>query len=146
MRIELREAPFEPYAELARFQAAHREQRGKLGATSIFIGAMRDFNEGETVRELWLEHYPGMTERELARILAEAGQRWPIVQALLLHRIGRIQPDETIVLVATWSAHRAAALEATRYLIEELKHRAPFWKKETLNPHTVRWVERNTPG
>ena len=95
---------------------------------------------------LWLEHYPGMTERELARIVDEAGKRWPFVQALVIHRVGRIEPDETIVLVAIWSAHRAAALEATREIIEELKHRAPFWKKETLNPHAVRWVERNTPG
>lgn len=145
MPIELRDAPFDPYAELARFQAEHPGPAGKTGAASIFIGAMRDFNEGDTVRTLWLEHYPGMTERELTRILHEARQRWPVTRALVLHRIGALRPDDTIVLIATWSAHRAAALEATRYLIEALKQRAPFWKKETLE-QGARWVEHNTPG
>ncbi|MDD1651108.1 MAG: molybdenum cofactor biosynthesis protein MoaE [Methylococcaceae bacterium] len=145
MRVELRADPFDPYAELARFEAEQPGQAGKHGATSIFVGTMRDVNEGETVRTLWLEHYPGMTERELSRIADEASRQWPITQALVLHRIGAIQPVETIVLVATWAVHRAAALEATRYLIEELKQRAPFWKKETLDQR-ARWVEHNTPG
>jgi molybdopterin synthase catalytic subunit len=86
-----------------------------------------------------------MTERELSRIVDEAARQWPIMQALVLHRVGAIQPGETIVLAATWSAHRAAALEATRYLIKALKQRAPFWKKETLD-RGARWVEHNTPG
>lgn len=145
MRIELRDSPFDPYAELVRFEADHSGQAGKNGATSIFIGTMRDFNEGETVQRLWLEHYPGMTERELSRVVDEASRQWPITQAFVLHRIGVIQPDEAIVLIATWAAHRAAALEATRYLIETLKQRAPFWKKETLDQR-ARWVEHNTPG
>ena len=145
MPIELRDAPFDPYAELARFQAEYTGPTGKNGAASIFIGTMRDVNEGDTVRTLWLEHYPGMTERELSRILEEVRQRWPVTQAWVLHRIGVIRPDETIVLIATWSAHRAAALEATRYLIEALKQRAPFWKKETLD-RGARWVEHNTPA
>lgn len=141
----MRDSPFDPYAELARFEAEQTGQAGKNGAASIFVGTMRDFNEGETVQQLWLEHYPGMTERELSRIVDAAGRQWPITQTLVLHRIGAIQPDETIVLIATWAAHRAAALEATRYLIEALKQRAPFWKKETLDQGT-RWVEHNTPG
>ena len=145
MHIELRDTPFDPYAELAVFQTQQGVLAGQVGAASIFIGIMRDWNAGDAVRSLWLEHYPGMTERELTRIVAAAMQRWTLRQALVIHRIGTIQPDDAIVLIATWSAHRAAALTATRHIIEELKHNAPFWKKETLG-QGARWVEHNTPG
>ena len=146
MLIELRDAPFDPYAELARYQATLRTQAGRFGAASIFIGTRRDFNEGDAVAGLWLEHYPGMTERELRRLAETAAQRWPLLETLLLHRVGEILPEESIVLIATWSAHRAAALAATQYLIEALKQRAPFWKKETLADQRTRWVTHNTPG
>lgn len=145
MRIELREFPFDPYAEVSRFQSALLAQTGKYGATSIFVGTMRDFNEGDTVEKLWLEHYPGMTERELARIVDEAGERWPFVEALVIHRFGAIEPGESIVLIAIWSAHRSAAMESTRHILEALKHQAPFWKRETLE-QGYRWVEKNTAG
>lgn len=146
MLVEIRETPFAPYAELAAFESRQGpEQRGKAGASSLFVGTLRDFNDGEVVRELWMEHYPAMTERELGRIAKTAQQRWPIVDAFILHRAGRIQSGEAIVLIATWSVHRAAALAATAYIIEELKQRAPFWKKETLM-HGDRWVEHNTPA
>jgi len=93
-----------------------------------------------------LEHYPGMTERALAGIADEARTRWPVNALLIVHRVGPIGPGDAIVLTAAWSAHREAAFAACRYLIEELKHRAPFWKKETLADGGSRWVARNTPA
>lgn len=143
--ISIRETAFDPYVELVRYQTDRLNQSGKYGATSVFIGTMRDFNEGDSVRTLWLEHYPGMTEAELTRIVDETRERWPFLASLVIHRVGRVVPDETIVLVAVWSAHRAAALNATQEIIEALKHRAPFWKKESLAAGE-RWVEHNTPG
>lgn len=145
MTLELRHSPFDPYAELQAHQALQTSLAGQAGATSIFIGTMRDFNAGDTVRAMHLEHYPGMTERELSRILDEARGRWVLLDTLVIHRVGDIFPDQAIVLVAAWSAHRREAFEATRYIMEALKHRAPFWKRETLAIGS-RWVEHNTPG
>jgi molybdopterin synthase catalytic subunit len=143
--IQLRPEPYDPHAELADYQAGALGGSGRFGATCVFVGTMRDFNEGDTVRAMLLEHYPGMTERELERIVAEAGQRWPLLDVLVIHRVGEILPDQAIVLVAVWSAHRGAAFDACRYIMEELKHRAPFWKRETLE-EGARWVARNTDG
>ena len=145
MLIELKQERFDPYAELVAYQDSHPQLAGSYGATSIFIGTMRDFNEGETVHRLWLEHYPGMTEKELSRIVESVLTRWPVLDVLVVHRIGEVQPNDTIVLVCVWSAHRAEGLNAVRHIIEELKQRAPFWKKEALNQGT-RWVEHNTIG
>jgi len=92
-----------------------------------------------------LEHYPGMTEAHLGQIAEAAMQRWEIQDVLLVHRTGEVAPNDPIVLVAVWSAHRAAAYEANRFIMEDLKSRAPFWKKETLEAGD-RWVESNTPG
>jgi molybdopterin synthase catalytic subunit len=105
---------------------------------------MRDLNEGAEVKGMTLEHYPEMTRRHLERVAAEARARWALEDVLVVHRHGDLAPGDPIVLVAAWSAHRGAAFEACRYLIEELKHRAPFWKKEQ-GPAGERWVERNTP-
>ena len=137
--ISIRETAFDPYAELLRYQTDRLNQSGKYGATSVFVGTMRDFNEGDSVRTLLLEHYPGMTEAELTRIVDETRKRWPFLASLVIHRVGRVFPDETIVLVAVWSAHRAAALNATQEIIEALKHRAPFWKKEIARDGSA-WV------
>ena len=115
------------------------------GATAVFVGSMRDFNEGDDVQQMWLEHYPGMTEKHLQTIADEAMQKWDLLDVLLVHRVGEINPGDPIVLVAAWSAHRAAAFDASRYLMEELKSRAPFWKKEQLDSSS-RWVEKNTPA
>ena len=145
MRIELRGEDFEPYAELLAHQRERLGQAGKYGATCSFVGTMRDFNEGDEVRTMYLEHYPGMTERQLVRIVETARSRWEFLDALVVHRVGEILPDQAIVLVAIWSSHRGAAFEACRQVMEELKHRAPFWKKETLSG-SERWVERNTPA
>lgn len=143
MRVELRHQPFEPSAELARYQATALAGRRDYGATASFIGTMRDFNDGQTVSAMTLEHYPGMTEAHLTRISEQAAIRWPLLDTLIVHRVGYVQPGEPIVLVAAWSAHRAAAFDACRYLIEELKSRAPFWKQEQHGA-ARRWVEHNT--
>lgn len=143
--VELLDGPFDPWARLARAQANLTSQT-QCGACAVFVGSMRDFNEGDAVNDMTLEHYPGMTERALSRIVAEAEERWPLGEALIAHRVGPITPGESIVLTAVWSAHREAAFAACRYLIEELKHRAPFWKKETLTAGGTRWVTRNTPA
>ena len=145
MRVEAREAPFDPWSELAAYQAESGARPGGYGATAVFVGTMRDFNGPDRVREMTLEHYPDMTERYLDRIAGEARGRWQLLDVLVVHRVGRLAPGDPIVLIAVWSAHRADAFEACRYVIEELKHRAPFWKKETL-PDGERWVEQNTPG
>lgn len=104
---------------------------------------MRDFNEGTSVRAMTLEHYPGMTENHLEQIGQDAKAHWPILDGLIIHRVGEVQPGDPIVLIAVWSAHRSAAFEACRFLIEDLKSRAPFWKQETL-AEGARWVEKNT--
>ena len=146
MEIELRETPFEPLVELGRYQAGLDERlRSRYGATAVFIGTMRDFNEGEAVRGMTLEHYPGMTERYLQRIVEAALAEWPLLDALVLHRVGTLRPNDPIVLVAVWSAHRAAAFAACQFIMEELKSKAPFWKRE-VTADGVRWVEHNTLG
>lgn len=142
-RVEIRSEPFEPFRELAAYQQSRAELRGRFGACANFVGTMRDLNEGDTVRGMRLEHYPGMTDRHLRRIVADAAQRWPLLDALVLHRVGELRPGDPIVLVAVWSAHRAAAFDACRFVMEDLKSKAPFWKKETLDDGS-RWVARNT--
>ena len=146
MKIELRQTPFEPLVELGRYQTAVDERlHGQYGATAIFIGTMRDINEGESVRGMTLEHYPGMTEQYLQRIIEQACADWPLLDALVIHRVGDLQPNDPIVLVAVWSAHRGAAFAACRFIMEELKSKAPFWKREDMGAGS-RWVEHNTPG
>ncbi|HEX2242317.1 MAG TPA: molybdenum cofactor biosynthesis protein MoaE, partial [Gammaproteobacteria bacterium] len=145
MHIEIREAPFDPWRELARYQQDTLNAAGKYGATAVFVGSMRDFNEGEQVTAMTLEHYPTMTEKHLREIANQARVRWDIIDVLILHRVGEIRPNDPIVLVAVWSAHRAAAYDANRFIMEDLKSKAPFWKKETLKKGS-RWVERNTLG
>lgn len=142
MPVALRARAFDPWSEIAAYQGTIG-RAGSYGATACFVGTMRDFNEGEEVAAMTLEHYPGMTEKHLEAIAAEAAKRWQVVDVLVVHRVGEIRPGEPIVLVAAWSAHRADAFAACRYLIEELKSRAPFWKKERL-PARERWVEHNS--
>ena len=146
MAIEIREQAFDPWQLLREYEQSRREAHaGSYGATAVFVGTMRDFNEGDKVTAMTLEHYPGMTERHLQAISEEAAQRWELLDSLIVHRVGEIQPADSIVLVAVWSAHRADAFDASRYLMEELKSRAPFWKKEQLSEGDPRWVEKNTP-
>lgn len=144
MAVEIRNQSFDPWQETQSYQQIHIKA-GKYGATASFVGTMRDFNEGDTVQAMTLEHYPGMTESYLDKICDEAKSRWDIIDCLIVHRVGEMHPNDPIVLTVVWSAHRAAAFEACRYLMEELKSRAPFWKKENLEDGH-RWVEKNTPG
>lgn len=145
MSVELREMPFDPLAELARYQAGQAALAGRYGATAIFIGTMRDYNDQTAVSRMVLEHYPGMTERQLQGTVAAARQEWPLLDVLVIHRVGELQPNDPIVLVAVWSAHRAAAFAACQWIMEELKSRAPFWKREETATGS-RWVEHNTSG
>ena len=141
MKINLYGKPFNPWEELNRYQSETPLQ-GRVGAACVFVGTMRDFNEGDDVSTMYLEHYPEMTAAYMQKIAVEAQQRWEIEDLLVIHRYGDIQPNDTIVLLAAWSAHRQAAFDACRYLIEELKTRAPFWKKETLlADNSTRWVQ-----
>ena len=137
---------FEPWQLVADYQAQHTELSGQIGATAVFVGTMRDFNEGDTVTGMQLEHYPGMTDKYLDKIISNAKQQWNILDVLIVHRVGEIKPNDPIVLVAVWASHRAHAYEANRYLMEELKSKAPFWKKEQLENDQTRWVEKNTSG
>jgi len=145
MKTEIRNSPFDPWDEVRRHQAGRPDLAGNYGATAVFVGTMRDLNEGDRVTRMRLEHYPGMTDAHLEQITAAAAKRWEIQDVLVVHRTGEVAPNDPIVLVAVWSAHRAAAYEANRFIMEDLKSRAPFWKKETLEGGD-RWVESNTPG
>jgi molybdopterin synthase catalytic subunit len=134
--IRLQEAPFDVGAELA----ALTRGRSDIGAVASFQGLVRDLAGDQAITAMTLEHYPGMTESKLAEIEAEANARWPLQASLIVHRYGRMLPGEPIVLVATASAHRTAALEACAFLIDWLKTKAPFWKLEETAAET-RWVE-----
>jgi len=144
MTAEILASEFDPHRRLGEYQRG-LEAPGACGAEASFVGYMRDYNEGERVRAMTLEHYPGMTEQHLQAIETEARRRWDLRDVLIVHRVGEIAVGEAIVLVGVWSAHRAAAFEACRFIMEDLKSRAPFWKKEQLE-QGERWVENNTPG
>jgi molybdopterin synthase catalytic subunit len=133
--IRVQEQPFDVGAELTALSAGRHD----IGAVASFVGLVRDV-AGAPVSAMTLEHYPGMTEKKLAEIEAEANARWPLQASLIVHRYGRMLPGEPIVLVATASAHRAAALEACAFLIDWLKTEAPFWKLEERSGE-ARWVE-----
>jgi len=136
--------PFDPFHSISE----HQKQSGldkQFGATATFLGTMRDFNDDTDVSSMVLEHYPEMTQRYLDKLEQQAKQRWNLLDTLIIHRVGKINPANPIVLIACWSAHRRASLDACSWLIEELKHKAPFWKKETRQDGD-RWVEQNTDG
>jgi len=134
-RILVQEAPFDLAAESAALTAARED----VGAVASFVGLCR---ADDGLAALVLEHYPGMTERAIAGIAAEAGARWPLTGCTVVHRVGRLRPGEPIVLVLTASSHRAAALESCAFLIDWLKTGAPFWKREEFaDGRGERWVE-----
>ena len=141
MTIKICDVAFEPFSEIQTFQNA-LALNGKFGATSIFIGTMRDFNDGDDVQAMMLEHYDGMTQKQLTKMVTTTRSKWQILDFLIVHRIGEILPNEPSVLVAVWSAHRNEAFEACRYLMEELKANAPFWKLEKLATNQNRWVSK----
>ena len=136
MPIRIQEKDFDISAEVA----ALRQGDPRVGAVVSFLGTVRDMNEGSEVQELTLEHYAGMTEKALEEILSQAKSRWDIYQALVIHRIGPLLPEEQIVLVAVTSAHRGEAFAACEFIMDYLKTAAPFWKKENT-PEGARWVD-----
>ncbi len=147
MTIEICKQRFDPWLEIAKYQDKHFKQTNDCGATSVFVGSMRDFNENTTVSNMYLEHYPEMTEHQLGLIVNQALNQWIILDSLIIHRVGHITPSETIVLVAVWASHRGDAFDASRFIMEQLKSTAPFWKKETFKESELsRWVTNNTDG
>lgn len=140
MTVRVQREDFDTAAELERLSA----DNPRIGAVVTFTGLVRDFTgSGDPKQSMTLEHYPGMTERQLGEILAEAKSRWPLEAALVIHRYGELAPGDRIVLVVTASAHRQAAFEANAFLIDWLKTKAPFWKLEQSSGER-RWVEAKT--
>ncbi|MCB1379212.1 MAG: molybdenum cofactor biosynthesis protein MoaE [Alphaproteobacteria bacterium] len=134
--IRVQQEPFDAAAELAALKAG----KTNIGGTVMFLGTVRDLSDGTDVQAMTLEHYPGMTEKALEEIDAEANRRWPLDASLIIHRHGRLEPGEDIVLVIAASAHREAAFEACHFLIDWLKTKAPFWKLEEGSEGAA-WVE-----
>ena len=135
--VRVQHAPIDVGADIAALTAG----RVDIGGIGSFIGTVRDVAKGRRITSMALEHYPGMTERALAAIASEAERRWRLLGCTLVHRVGPMGPGETIVLVLAASAHRQDALEASAFLIDWLKTRAPFWKKETFADGTEEWVD-----
>ncbi|NWB46867.1 molybdopterin synthase catalytic subunit MoaE [Pseudomonas gingeri] len=136
MAIRVQAQAFDPGAEV---NALHAANLG-IGAVVSFVGYVRDFNDGRDVMGMFLEHYPGMTERALGKIVAQAHERWPLLGLEVLHRVGALEPGEPIVFVGVTSAHRQAAFNACNFVMDYLKTQAPFWKKENT-ADGPRWVE-----
>ena len=136
MSVRVQEADFDLNAELS----ALRVGDARIGALASFVGLVRDINDGAGVSEMTLEHYPGMTEKALEAIVEEAKARWDIYGALVIHRVGKLQPCDQIVMVAVTSAHRGEAFAACEFIMDYLKTRAPFWKRE-VTPEGARWVD-----
>lgn len=134
MTVRIQREDFEPGTEIARLQ------REDAGAIVSFVGVVRGESHGEKLVSMTLEHFPGMTERELERIAKEARSRWSLQGVSVVHRVGELKPGERIVLVATAATHRRAAFEAAEFLMDYLKTRAPFWKRE-LRASGEHWVE-----
>ncbi|MDQ6917123.1 MAG: molybdopterin synthase catalytic subunit MoaE [Pseudomonadota bacterium] len=136
MAVRIQVEDFDVSAELKSLRASDT----RIGAVASFVGTVRDLNDASQVSTLTLEHYPGMTEKALGRIVDDARQRWDIYDALVVHRVGTLQPGDQIVLVAVTSAHRGESFAACQFIMDYLKTRAPFWKKERT-PEGERWVE-----
>jgi molybdopterin synthase catalytic subunit len=134
--VRVQTTDFDAGQEIARM----RRGNPRIGAIAAFVGVVRDLNEGEAVSGMTLEHYPGMTERSIETILEEARTRWEILDVLVIHRVGALEPTDQIVLVLVASPHRGDAFAACEFLMDYLKTRAPFWKKERVAGGT-RWVE-----
>ncbi len=139
--VRIQEAAFDVGAEL---RALRQGEDGRwdlrVGAVASFVGTVREINEGDAVSTLTLEHYPGMTESSIREIVQEAERRWPLFNARVIHRIGTLAPADEIVWVGVSSAHREAALAACAFIMDFLKSKAPFWKKEAI-PQGERWVQ-----
>jgi len=136
VKILVQVEPFDLGAEVAALHATNP----KVGAVASFLGLVRDVNEGDGVSTLTLEHYPGMTERSLEKISKEAFERWDLLDATVIHRVGELHPTDPIVMVAVASGHRGDAFAACEFIMDYLKTQAPFWKMERTD-EGERWVE-----
>lgn len=136
MSVRVQQEDFDLGQEVAQL----RQGQTGVGAVVSFVGTVRDMNEGAAVAGMELEHYPGMTEKAIADIVSQAGQRWVLTGAVVIHRVGRLAPGDQIVLVAVASAHRGTAFAACEFIIDYLKTDAPLWKKEQT-PDGARWVD-----
>jgi len=136
MAVRVQQEDFDLGAELL----ALRQGNPKIGAIASFLGLVRDINEGDAVAGMSLEHYPGMTEKALERIVEQAKTRWNIFDALVIHRVGDLKPTDQIVLVAVTGAHRGEAFSACEFIMDYLKTQAPFWKREQT-AEGARWVD-----
>lgn len=136
MPVRVQNEDFDLTTEVARLRA----QRPSIGAIVCFIGTVRDLNDGSAVAGMELEHYPGMTEKSLETIAETARQRWPGIDVLIVHRVGKLYPSDQIVLVAVTATHRGEAFAACEFVMDYLKTQAPFWKKETT-PEGAHWVD-----
>jgi molybdopterin synthase catalytic subunit len=136
MKISVQAEAFDLAAEVAALYQANP----KVGAVASFLGLVRDINEGEGVSAMTLEHYPGMTEKALAQIVEQARERWEVLDSCVIHRVGPLFPTDPIVLVAVASGHRGDAFAACEFIMDFLKTRAPFWKKEAT-PAGEKWVD-----
>ncbi len=156
MKVEIFSHPYNPWDWVQSYQEEQAQLHHNFGATAVFVGTMRDFNQGDDVKSMFLEHYPGMTEKSLEEIIQDAIKKWDLIDACIAHRVGNVFPGDPIVCVAVWSSHRKQAYEANRMIMEALKSTAPFWKKELLGQtgqnqdkqteQLGRWVEKNTDG
>ncbi len=140
MKIEILNEKFDPWESIVEYKRNQLQNNSKIGASSVFLGTMRDFNDDEEVESMELEHYEGMTEKYLSDIVDKAIKKHKIIDGLVIHRIGVLKPTDPIVVVATWSEHRDNAFNATREIMESLKSDAPFWKKENTNKG-FKWVK-----
>jgi molybdopterin synthase catalytic subunit len=136
MPVRVQTEDFDIADEIARLRAANP----KVGAVASFVGVVRDMNDEQSIARMTLEHYPGMTEKALESIVDEAKRWWDIIDIAVVHRVGELQPLDQIVLVVVVGAHRGDAFAACEFVMDYLKTRAPFWKKEQT-PHGARWVE-----
>jgi molybdopterin synthase catalytic subunit len=139
MAVRIQTADFDAGAEIARLRAGNPA----VGAVASFVGVVRDRNDGDAVATLTLEHYPGMTEKAIEAIAAEARSRWDIIDVTVVHRVGELKPLDQIVLVVVAGGHRGDAFAACEFIMDYLKTRAPFWKKEQT-PEGPRWVDART--
>lgn len=136
MPVRVQQEDFDVGAELAALTAGD----ARVGAVASFVGLVRDRNDGDQVAGMTLEHYPGMTEKALEQIVADAKSRWALYDVLVIHRVGPLKPTDRIVFVATTSAHRGEAFAACEFVMDYLKTQAPFWKHEET-PNGARWVD-----
>lgn len=139
MPVRVQTEDFDLSSEVAQLRA----HNPSIGAVACFVGTVRDLNDGSSVAGMELEHYPGMTEKALEAIVTQAQQRWPGIDVLIVHRVGKLAPLDQIVLVATTSKHRGEAFASCEFVMDYLKTEAPFWKKEETE-HGARWVDART--